>query len=204
VKNTGVIGLIKIVGEESVASGVRRIEVTTGRRSYEFAQDEDMTLHHISDAMHMPVQHLENGVRKHIEIQKRLEREVRDLELKLISGQGGAFEDFTAGDIKARIYPLQTLAPDAVAKLLDKAVEEDRVHIAFAVTDHDGRGTLMIRCSDEGVKTGLHAGNFVKKVAGAMGGRGGGKPSFARGGVDASRYEEGSLAYRDVLTGGIT
>ncbi len=204
VKNTGVIGLIKIVGEESIASGVRRIEVLTGRRSYEFMQDEDMTLHHISDAMHMPIQHLERGVRKHLEIQKRLEREVRDLESKLISGEGGgAFEDFTSGDIKARIYPLQSLAPDAVAKLLDKAVEEDRVHIAFAVTDHDGKGTLMIRCSDEAIKAGLHAGNFVKKVAGAMGGRGGGKPSFARGGVDASRYEEGSLAYRDVLTGGI-
>lgn len=200
VDNTGVIGFIKIIGEESVASGVRRIEALTGRRSYEYMQNEEKILRNVCAEMNMPVQHIERGVQKHLETEKRLEREVKKLELKLISGQGAsASEDFTVGEIKARIYPLQSLTPDAVAKMMDKAVDDDQIHVAFAVTEHDGRGTLMIRCSDEGINLGLHAGNLVKKVAEAMGGRGGGKPSFARGGVDAGLINHGKEAFKEII-----
>ncbi|MCX6647160.1 MAG: alanine--tRNA ligase [bacterium] len=202
VNNTGVIGFIKIIAEESVASGVRRIEALTGRRSYEYMQNEQKILRNVCAEMNMPVIHIERGVQKHIESEKRLEREVKELERKLLSGQGTiSAEDFTVSGLKFRIYPLQTLAPESVAKMLDKAVENDGIHAAFAVTDHEGKGTLMIRCSDDGLKAGLHAGNLVKDIAEKMNGRGGGRPSFARGGVDAVMYVNGAAAFKKIVGG---
>jgi len=200
VDNTGVIGFIKIIGEESVASGVRRIEAVTGRRAYEFAQREDEMLHEISQTLHLPVGDLTRGISKLSENLKRLEREKKDLEQKLISGQtGGSAEKREVGDIVAIVLPPQTLDPDAVGKLLDKTIERDsqagEAAVAMAVTDYEGKGTVLIRCSVSAIKKGLKAGEIVKEVAGAMGGRGGGKPSFARGGVDASKYDEGKAAF---------
>jgi alanyl-tRNA synthetase len=79
--------------------------------------------------------------------------------------------------------------------MLDDKAETDGAVVAFAVTEYDGKGTLLVRCSDGAVKAGFKAGELIKKAAEAMGGRGGGKPTFARGGVDASKYNQGRDAF---------
>ncbi len=202
VENTGVIGLIKIIHEESVASGVRRIEALTGRRAYELVQDENELLGDISEAMNMPVAHLRQGIKKLTESLKSLEREKKDLEAKLISGQTGmSVEEHTIGSISVKIIPKQTLNPDAVGKILDQLVTDGGVQVVFAVTDYNGKGALLIRCTDEAVESGCHAGKLVNEVASAMGGKGGGKASFARGGVDASKINEGKQAFLKALEG---
>ncbi len=200
VRNTGVIGLIKIIHEESVASGVRRIEAVTGRRAHEVAQNDNVLLHDLSIQTNLPVNHLQRGIEKLAENLKRLEKEKKELERKLISGQtGSASKDLAIGSATAVIFPPQTLAPDAVAKMLDQRAEGDGILVAFAVTDYDGKGALLVRCSDAAVKAGFHAGNLVKAAAVAMGGRGGGKPSFARGGVDPSKFDDGKKAFLKAL-----
>ncbi len=200
VDNTGVIGMIKVIGEESVASGVRRIEAVTGRRAYELAQGEDATLRVISDELRVPLTSIERGVARLVENMKRLDKEKKDLEQRLINGQtGNVSEQVSIGSATAVIFPAQTLAPDAVGKMLDRAVEKEAVVIAFAVTSYEDKGTLLISCSKAAVNAGYHAGNLVKAVSESMGGRGGGKASFARGGVDASKYEEGKAAFLKAL-----
>ena len=200
VDNTGVIGLIKIVGEESVASGVRRIEAVTGRRAYEFAQREDEILKGLADSMRLPVADLQRGVAKLGESVKHLEKEKRQLEQRLISGQtAAASEEHSFGDITAVIFPPQMLDPAAAGRLLDKTVERGTAVVAFAVTEYDEKGTLLIRCSDSAVRSGCNAGRILKSVAPAMNGQGGGKPTFARGGVDPSMFEQGKSAFKKVL-----
>jgi len=200
VDNTGVIGQIKIIHEESVASGVRRIEAITGRRSYEQSAKENELLHEIAGTMNMPVDHLKPGIKKLTGILKTLEQEKKQLEQKLITGQtGSSAEDMEVDGLKIRIYPLQSISADGVGKMLDAAVDKDGIDIMFAVTDQGGKGALMIRCSDKAIGAGYKAGALVKKVAESMDGRGGGKPSFARGGVDASKYDEGKKAFLEII-----
>ncbi len=200
VDNTGVIGLIKIVHEESVASGVRRIEAVTGRKAYEYAQRDDEMLKNLSENLRLPVGDLARGIAKLTENLKRLEKEKKDLEQRLISGQtGSAAEEHKVGSAKAIVFPPQGLAPDAVGRLLDKSTDRDEVLVAFAVTGREGKGALLIRCSDAAVQAGYSAGALVNAVAPVMNGRGGGKPTFARGGVDSSKYEEGKQAFLKAL-----
>jgi alanyl-tRNA synthetase len=103
------------------------------------------------------------------------------------------------GSVVAIILPPQTLNPDAVGRLLDKTIEQEDLAAGMAVTDYEGKGTVLVRCSESAVKNGLKAGQIVKAVAEAMDGRGGGKPTFARGGVDASKYDEGKAAFLKAL-----
>jgi alanyl-tRNA synthetase len=196
VDNTGVIGMIRIISEESVASGVRRIEAVTGRRAYEEARKGSETLESISTSLHLPIRDLQRGIEKLTDQVKKLEKEKKDLENRLVSGQTAAqAEELTIGKVRAVIFPPQELPADAVAKMLDDKAETDGAVVAFAVTEYDGKGTLLVRCSDGAVKAGFKAGELIKKAAEAMGGRGGGKPTFARGGVDASKYNQGRDAF---------
>ncbi len=200
VDNTGVIGLIKITSEESVASGVRRIEALTGRRAYEETQRKNEILKTVSDNLRLPVRDLERGSIKLSEQAKKLEREKKELEHRLASGQTGVqAEEIKVGKVTAFILPTQSLPPDAVGKMLDERVTTDGPVVAFAVTDYEGKGAVLIRCSDAAVEGGLKAGDLVRKVAPAMNGRGGGKPSFARGGVDPSKYDAGKAAFIEAM-----
>jgi len=200
VNNTGVIGQVVIIREESVASGVRRIEVVTGRRSYQQAVKEDELLHDVAKIVNMPIDHLVPGITKLTENLKFLERENKNLENKLISGgSAGGSEDLEVGKLKVRIYPLQGISADGVGKMLDSAVEKDGIDIVFAVSGQDGKGTLLIRCSDTAIEAGFKAGDLVKEIAPSMDGRGGGKPSFAKGGVDVSKFDAGKKAFVNFL-----
>ena len=199
VSNTGVIGLIRIIHEESVASGVRRIEAITGKRSYEHAQEADGLLHDLSETLNFPIEHLDRGAVKISEQVRHLEKEKKDLEQRLASGATGVeLEEIEIGDLKAIVFPVQKLSPDAVSKILDKQASDGKV-VAFAVTDYDGKGSVLVRCSDDAVVSGIKAGDIVKTIAPAMDGRGGGKPTFARGGVDASKYDDGRAAFLKAL-----
>ena len=201
VDNTGVIGLIKIVSEESVASGVRRIEAVTGRRAYELARDAGGLLESISELLKLPVNDLERGIIRLKDNIKHLEREKKDLEQRLVSGRAAkvGVEEKVIGQVTAIMFEGQSLSPDAVGNMLDGAVSDEKPMVAFAVTEYDGKGTLLVRCSEAAVKKGCVAGEIVREVAQAMGGRGGGKPGFARGGVDASKYEAGKAAFVKAL-----
>jgi len=196
VDNTGVIGMIKIVSEESVASGVRRIEAVTGRRAYQEVCREKEILGEVSSVLNVPVPNLHRGAQKLTEHLKKLEKEKKDLENQLVHGKKSAdTEELTIGVITAVIFPAQSLPPDAVAKMLDDRAETEKAVVAFAVTEYDGKGTAMVRCSDAAVKAGYKAGEIIAKIAVAMGGKGGGKPTFARGGVDSSLFNKGREAF---------
>ena len=200
VDNTGVIGLIKVVSEESVASGVRRIEAVTGRRAYELAQRESGILRSVAESMHVPVGDVERGIAKLREQVRHAEKEKRDLEQLVASGRAGTeIEERSFGNVKALMMSPQSLPPDAVGRMLDERADQPTPVVAFALTAYDGKGTLLIRCSQGAIDAGCHAGTLMRQVAPVMGGRGGGKPTFAQGGVDPSKYEQGREAFLKAL-----
>ncbi|MFH1675760.1 MAG: alanine--tRNA ligase [bacterium] len=196
VNNTGVIGQIRIISEESVASGVRRIEAYTGQRSYEVVKNENDILDSLSKTTNLPVRDLELGVSKLGEQLKKIEKEKKELEQRLLSGRvGQALDIKIIGKLSVFIVPTEPLDPETVAKMLDSHASSILPFVGMAVSDYEGSGTLIIRCNDSAITLGIKAGDLMKKVAPAMGGKGGGKPTFARGSADASKFDEGKSAF---------
>jgi len=188
VRNTGQIGLMRIVSESGVAAGVRRIEAVTGRRAYALLSERDKALAEVAEKLKV------NALTADV-IGKRLDAligEKKALEKKLdeaLRGGGGQGGDLLAG------------AEDiAGVKVLAKAVKADTMKDLQALGDvvrdglgsgvgalvasfDDGKAGLVIVVSDDLRGRGITAGGLVKALSAKTGIRGGGKDHMAQAGM---------------------
>jgi alanyl-tRNA synthetase len=197
VRNTGQISLMRIVTEQGVAAGVRRIVAITGPKAFESLREKERALESVGDKLKVNVHAA--GIEA---IGKRLDAllgEKRTLEKKLDealrgSGGGSAVQAIVGGaeSVKgARVAISMAEAADVEAlKTVGDAVREampDGVAVLGAVTD--GKGTLLVVVGEVLRGRGLSAGGLVKDIAALAGGRGGGKPHMAQAGL----ADEGAL-----------
>ena len=189
VDNTGEIGMIRIIGESSIAAGIRRIEALTGEAV------EDL-LDHVSDTMH-EVQALFNNapdllgaLRKSIEENAELRRQAQEamnerantLAAKLLSS-ATIFNGITVVTLKSGMVP-------EMVKLVAMAVRRDSAErtafVAATTAPGTGKPMLTVALTDDLVKNGMSAAVIVRNAAKAIKGGGGGQPGFAQaGGKDA-------------------
>jgi alanyl-tRNA synthetase len=208
VRNTGQIAACRIVHEQGVAAGVRRIVAITGPKAFEALRDKERALDAIAERLKVNV--AAGGVEA---IARRLEAllgEKKTLERKLEealkgSGGGSAVQGIVAGaqDVNgAKVAIAMTDAVDVDAiKTLGDAVREampDGVAVLGAVTD--GKGTLLVVVGDGLRGKGLSAGVLVKDIAALAGGRGGGKPHMAQAGfADEASLNKAMAGAADVV-----
>jgi alanyl-tRNA synthetase len=192
VRNTGQIGLFKIVAETGVAAGVRRIEAVTGPGAYELLRADSQTLHRIADHLKTTVAGVEHRVSALLEERRGLERRLEEAmrgggdqlqtlfqRAESVGSNGSRLVSgvVRAGDVKE----LQTLG-DAVREKLGSGVG------VLAASFEDGKNTLLVVVTDDLRDRGIRADALIKEIAAAAGGRGGGKPHMAQAGIpDASR-----------------
>jgi alanyl-tRNA synthetase len=192
-RNTGQIAIFKIVSENGVAAGIRRIEAVTGPRAYQLVREEEQRLHRISELLRAPSEVAEKRVETLLEerrtLQKRLEESRRggsDQLQQLLAGAeriAGArlvSSSVVAGDVKE----LQQLG-DALREHLGSGVG------VLATSFGEGKSTLLVVVTDDLRDRGVRADQLIKPIAAAAGGRGGGKAHMAQAGIpDASRIGE--------------
>ena len=205
VARTGDIALFKVVQEQGVAAGVRRIEALTGEAARRWLLDQAHVAKALADQFKVPV--AEVGARVDaLEAQRRkLEKELGDAKRQLAMGGGGGAapagpEDIGGVQVMARIMDgvggkdLRPIAeefkkqlPDGVIVLIGTA--EGKAAATVAVT-----GSAQAR---------FNAADLAKAAVLAMGGQGaGGRPDFAQGGApDASKAAEGLAAVKAALAG---
>ncbi len=198
---TGEIGLLKVVGEGGVASGVRRVEALTGRDALLRLRRQERALQRAADLLRTPVGDLTDRVEKLLEERRALERELE----KLRSAKRGE----AAGDLAGRaeeIAGVRVLAArvegvagkelrSLVDGLRDKlgsaivllaAVEGDKVALALGVTPD--------------LRERFRAGDLVREVASVVGGKGGGRPDFAQaGGKDPAKLDAAFARLRELV-----
>ena len=181
---TGEIGLFKLIGESSVAAGVRRIEALTGDAALAHAQQAEQQVHHAALALKSPAEEVVPRIEKLLAASKEQEREIERLKMKLATMQTDALiqqarEIRGVKVIAARVQELDAKGLRNFADVLKQKLQSGIV--ALAVEEADGRVSLIATVTKD--LTGrYHAGNIIKAVAGIIGGSGGGRPDMAQAG----------------------
>ncbi|MBR6402585.1 MAG: alanine--tRNA ligase [Eubacterium sp.] len=199
VPHTGVIGTFKIVSEQGIAAGVRRIEALTsvGAAEY-FADVEDKLIQAAKLAKTEPAK-LADKITSMLEEIKALRAENSSLKDKIAKAAAGSAEDSVVevGDIKILPMAVQGVDPNALRTLGDDYKEKLGNAVIIMASDLGDKVSLIVMASDSAVKSGIHAGNIIKTIAPIVGGGGGGRPNMAQaGGKDASKIQ-------DALTAGV-
>lgn len=203
VHNTAEIGCFAIEFEESIASGVRRIQARTGLKAYELLKKREALLADIQAMM---------KAGSYLEIQDRLktllhEKEVLALENHRLKEKEASFEAKQLENRFVMYNGVHLLAAylndtdrDGLMKRMDqlKTVYDDDVIVLIG--GKDGNLPIVSHVSALAQKEGIRAGDLVKAVSGILGGSGGGRPEMASGGgKDASKIDEALAKVKELI-----
>ncbi len=201
--NTAKVGLLKVVGESSVAAGVRRIEAVTGLGVLELIKEQqqliDMT------AQKLKVNNSRDIAKKAAQLQEELKAGKRELEAaneKLSASKLDAMKA-NAVDVKgiklicARIED----NPNNARAVTDKIKAEMPDAVALIAAINGDKLNFACACGKEAVAHGAHAGMLCKAVSAICGGNGGGRPDSAMsGGKDIAKVDEALSAASAILS----
>ena len=205
VARTGDIALFKIVSEQGVAAGVRRIEALTGEAARRWLLEQAQVAKSLADQFKAPVTEVVARVEA-LEAQRRkLEKELAEAKRQLaMGGSGGAApagpEDIGGVQVMARVMDgvggkdLRPIAEEFKKQLPDGVIA--------LVGSADGKAAVTVAVT--GAAQGrFNAVELAKAAVVAMGGQGaGGRPDFAQGGApDGAKAAEGLQAIKDALAG---
>ena len=186
VSNVGKIGLFKIVGESSIASGIRRIEAITGKVAEELLWDEYQELQQVRQLLKTSGEESVAGrVQELLEERKTLDKQVQDMRLSLLLDQ--ALSQLEQADMvngcKIFVMKQEDSGADTLRSLGQFLREKIGCGVGLLAGEENGKVTLVGFAGDEAVsECGMNAGELVKKAAAKVQGGGGGKPGFATAG----------------------
>jgi alanyl-tRNA synthetase (EC 6.1.1.7) len=188
VTNSNHIGLFKIVLEESVGSGVRRIEAFTGEKAYQSLLQERKTVDTIADILKIKnrkevIQKVEANVDKIAILNKEVEQLTSKINALTAATKVNDLE--TINDIPV-LYVEEAME---IAKAKQMAFDfRDKIKsgIVVLVTTDNNKCSYFVALTKDIVQKGKKAGDIVKAINQVVDGRGGGKPDFAQGGCPMS------------------
>jgi len=190
---TGNVGLFRILGESSIASGVRRIEAVAGMPAYEAMCEDRGRVDRLAKRFSVSPEEVGERVDAVAEQIKVLEKRVKDQEaaaamMKLDAVLGAARD---VRGITLLAADVGEVSSDGLKALADAALARVGSGVVVLGAACEGKAQFIAVVSADLVKKGIHAGKIIKEVAKMAGGGGGGQPALARaGGKDASKIGE--------------
>jgi alanyl-tRNA synthetase len=180
---TGDIGLFKIVGESSVASGVRRIEALTGAAALDYVQKSVKRLHDTALLLREHPDAVPQRLEKILSHQKSLEKELERLKAAIAAQSAHwAQEDIrNIGGIQVLVKKVSVDKPAVLRDMADRFKEKLKSGIVV-LGSADTSKTLLIVVVTKDLTDRFHAGNMIKEIASTVGGGGGGRPDMAQAG----------------------
>ncbi|MFT7247099.1 MAG: alanyl-tRNA synthetase [Candidatus Azotimanducaceae bacterium] len=183
---TGDIGLMRVTGETGIASGVRRIEAVTGGKAVEQLESIDDMLDASMGLVRADRTNLIEKVAALVAQNKKLEKDVSSLNMKLASGGGKdlADEAITIEGVKAVIHLLDGGDPKTLPDAMDRVKNKLQSGVVILAAVSEGKVALIAGVTKD-LTDRINAGKLVNHVALQVGGKGGGRPDMARaGGTD--------------------
>lgn len=183
VSATGDIGLIKVLSEGSVASGIRRIEAVTGNAAVRAYRDEEKELRKIAEILKTsepPSERVKRLLSEMKEIEKELEGHKGRSAARLSETIIGQAREI--GGVKVLAYRADGLDGKDLRTLADNVRDGMGSGILLIASVKDEQASIVLMVTKDLTKR-FSAGELMKKVAAECGGRGGGKPDIAQGGT---------------------
>ncbi|KJS30904.1 MAG: alanyl-tRNA synthetase [Desulfatitalea sp. BRH_c12] len=182
--NTGDIGLFKIIGESSVASGVRRIEALTGAAALLHVQEAVRTAQQVGYLLRVKAEEVVPRVQQLLSAQKAFEKEVEKLKAGLADAKAQSGDDSQPRTINGVSVLVKKVAVDKPAAMRDLADRfKDRLKSGVVVLGSTAEDkALLIVVVTQDLEKRFHAGKIVKELSAVVGGGGGGRPDMAQAG----------------------
>lgn len=194
VDNTREIGILKIVGEESIGSDTRRISAKTKKAAYDdFAAQQRMLEHIARTAKSKGIKNLDTKIDATFDQMKDMQKEIAELKNQLFAFKSKEWardaKDINGFHVLVREVP--AMDGKALKEIVSTLKGQDDQMVILLISNNDGRLTLVAGAGKEAVKRGVHAGNLVKAAALTTEGKGGGKPDLAQaGGSNVAKIDE--------------
>ena len=186
IDNSARLGLFRIVSENSVAAGVRRIEAVTGAGVLNMLNKYHTML--VESAAALKVAKPEDVAAKCVAVAaevKALEKEKAELNAKIAASQTGDVmaNAVAVGAVRAATVQLTDVAADALRKMGDEAKDKNPDAVVVFASVNGSSASFLCVCGKDAVASGANAGKIVKEVAAVTGGKGGGRPDSAMAGA---------------------
>ena len=189
VKATGQIGLVKIVSEGAIASGIRRIEAITSAKAEEYVYEQESVIANLKQLVKSPTEPLkavQQLIDQNAEMRKALEAMNREKALKLKDELLGQVRNINGINFLSKRIDADATAAKDIAFGMRSVI--DNLFLVLG-SESDGKATLSVLVADELVASkGMNAGNIVRELAKKIQGGGGGQPGFATAG---GKYPDG-------------
>ena len=194
--SSGKLGVIKLLGESSIGSGVRRVEALVGSDAYRFLAREHVLVAQLSDALKVRPEQLPERVNDLVEKLRTAEKEIEKVRVGQLLAAAG---ELAAG--AAKVGPVNLVAHRAdgasggdvrtLALDVRGRLPQGEPGVVVVIGAADGKVAVVAALNDEARARGLSANELVRAVGPLVGGKGGGKDDVAQGGgTDASRIDE--------------
>jgi alanyl-tRNA synthetase len=203
VRNTGQIGLFKILSESGIGSGIRRIEAVSGRGAYEYLDGQLQLLKDAAGLLKSNVQDVPKRLESTLQQMKELSRENESLRGKLGRIEAGSLTDQAKSVAGITLLAAQVNAGDMDS--LRNIVDEMKGKLGSAVivlgATAEDKVNLVAAVTPDLVAKGFHAGKIIKEIAIQCGGSGGGRPDMAQaGGKDGSKLPAAIASVEKLVT----
>lgn len=183
VQRTGDIGLVLVVSESGIAAGVRRIEAVTGAGALQLIEQSDNNVQKAAQLLKAQPAELPNKVQQLLDQQKSLEKKLHQLQQKLASSVGGdllAQANDIAG-VKVLAATLEGADPKSLRDTVDQLKQKMGSGVVILAAPGENKIALVAGVTDTLVEK-VKAGDIIKSLSAAVGGKGGGRADFAQGG----------------------
>ena len=186
VSATGDIGSFKILADEAIASGVRRIRAITGLDAFARFREDEQLIEKSLGALKTQRDNLPLAIEKLQEELKRTKRENDELKMKIATGamsqnSSNGDEAREIGGVKIIAKVVEGLDANAMRQLSDNLLNKLKSGVIVLGRRDDAKVSIIVRVSDD-LTARVKAGNVIREIAPVVGGRGGGKPDMAEGG----------------------
>jgi alanyl-tRNA synthetase len=187
VRRSGQLGLVKLLGEASIGSGVRRVEALVGLDAFRFLAKEHVLVNQLSEQFKARPEELPERIGGVVERLRVAERELEKVRADAVLSSAGALAG-AAEDVRGTAL-VAVAAPDGIGGNDLRALASDvrgrlgaRPGVVALFSSDGDKLSFVVATTAAARDAGLAAGKLVPAFAPAVGGRGGGKPDLAQGG----------------------
>ncbi len=196
---SGQLGVIKLLGESSIGSGVRRVEALVGGDAYRFLAREHVLVHQLSEVLKVRAEELPERVNDIVERLRTAEKEIERIRVSQLLAAAGelagqAKDVYGVGFVGHRADGAGAGDVRKLALDIRGRMPAGKPSVVAIIGSTNGKPAVVVAVNDEARAWGISANALVKAAATALGGSGGGKDDVAQGGgADVTHVDQALL-----------